>query len=80
MYLLWEILIGIFVGWAAGQIVKGRGFGILVDLLVGIVGSLLGGWLFGFLGLGAHGLIGQLIVSVIGAVILLLIIKAIKKA
>ncbi|MFY9751837.1 MAG: GlsB/YeaQ/YmgE family stress response membrane protein [Candidatus Acidiferrales bacterium] len=80
MYLLWEILIGIFVGWIAGQIVKGRGFGILVDLLVGIVGALLGGWIFGMLGLASYGLLGQLVVSVIGAVILLLIIKAIKKA
>ena len=59
MYLLWEILIGIFVGWIAGQIVKGRGFGILVDLLVGIVGALLGGVIvveqvFGLQGLGQH--------------------------
>jgi uncharacterized membrane protein YeaQ/YmgE (transglycosylase-associated protein family) len=80
MWLLWEILIGIIVGWLAGQIVKGRGMGVLVDLIVGIIGSLLGGWLFGIIGLAAYGLIAQLVMGVVGAVILLLLVRVIKKA
>jgi len=80
MWLLWEILIGIVVGFLAGQIVKGHGMGVLVDLIVGIIGSLLGGWIFGMLGLAAYGLIGQLIMGVIGAVVLLLLIRLIKRA
>ena len=80
MWLLWEILIGIVVGWLAGQIVKGRGMGVLVDLIVGIIGSLLGGWLFGIIGLAAYGLIAQLVMGVVGAVILLLLVRVIKKA
>jgi uncharacterized membrane protein YeaQ/YmgE (transglycosylase-associated protein family) len=79
MWLLWEILIGIIVGWLAGQIVKGRGMGVLVDLIVGIIGSLLGGWLFGIIGLAAYGLIAQLVMGVVGAVILLLLVRVIKK-
>jgi uncharacterized membrane protein YeaQ/YmgE (transglycosylase-associated protein family) len=79
MWLLWEILIGIVVGWLAGQIVKGRGMGVLVDLIVGIIGSLLGGWLFGIIGLAAYGLIAQLVMGVVGAVILLLLVRVIKK-
>jgi uncharacterized membrane protein YeaQ/YmgE (transglycosylase-associated protein family) len=80
MWLLWEMLIGIIVGWLAGQIVKGRGMGVLVDLIVGIIGSLLGGWLFGIIGLAAYGLIAQLLMGVVGAVVLLLLIRLIKRA
>jgi len=80
MWLLWEILIGIIVGWLAGQIVKGRGMGVLVDLIVGIIGSLLGGWLFGIIGLAGYGLIAQLLMGVVGAVVLLLLIRLIKRA
>ncbi len=80
MWLLWEILIGIVIGFLAGQIVKGHGMGLLVDLIVGIIGSLLGGWIFGLLGLAAYGLIGQLVMGVVGAVVLLLLIRLIKRA
>jgi uncharacterized membrane protein YeaQ/YmgE (transglycosylase-associated protein family) len=79
MWLLWEIIVGIIIGWLAGQIVKGRGMGVLIDLLVGIVGSILGGWIFTLLGLGAYGLIGQIVMGVVGAVVLLLLIRAIKR-
>jgi uncharacterized membrane protein YeaQ/YmgE (transglycosylase-associated protein family) len=80
MGLLWEIIIGILAGFLAGKIVKGSGFGVLIDLLVGIVGSVIGGWVFGLLGLAAYGLIGQLVMATIGAILLLLIIRAIKRA
>ena len=80
MWLLWTIVIGILAGWLAGQIVKGRGMGVGIDLLVGIVGSVLGGWIFGLLGLAAYGLIGRLTMAVVGAVILLLLIRALKRA
>src|SRR3984885_2210245 len=80
MWLLWTILIGILVGWLAGLIVKGRGMGVLVDLIVGIVGSLLGHFVFGLLGLASYGLIGSLVISVVGAVLLLLLIRVIKRS
>ena len=80
MWLLWTILIGILAGFLAGKVVKGRGMGVLVDLLVGIVGSILGGWLFSIVGLAAYGLIGRLFTAFVGAVILLLLVRAIKRA
>ena len=80
MNLLWEILIGIVAGWLAGQIVKGRGMGVIVDLIVGIIGALLGGWLFGLLGMASSGLIGQLVVATVGAVVLLLLVRLVKKS
>jgi len=80
MWLIWTIIIGIIAGWLAGKIVKGRGMGLLVDLIVGVVGSLLGGFVFGLLGLGAYGLLGRLVIATVGAVLLLLIVRAIKRA
>ncbi len=78
--LLWTLIIGAVAGFLAGQLVKGRGFGLIVDIIVGIVGAFIGGWIFGALNLFTVGLIGLLIRSVVGAVVLLIIIKAIKKA
>jgi uncharacterized membrane protein YeaQ/YmgE (transglycosylase-associated protein family) len=80
LYLVWVVLVGILVGWLAGQITKGRGFGVAGDLIVGILGSLLGSFLFGVLGIYAYGLLGRLVMSVIGAVVLLWLIRLIKKA
>ncbi len=80
LYLLWVIIIGILAGWIAGKIMRGKGFGLLGDLIVGVIGSLLGSFIFGLLGLGAYGLIGRLVVAIVGAVILLWLIRLIKKS
>ncbi len=78
--LVWVILLGIAAGWIAGQITKGSGFGLVGDLVVGVVGSLLGSFLFGLVGLGAYGLLGRLLISVVGAIVLLWLIRFIKRA
>jgi uncharacterized membrane protein YeaQ/YmgE (transglycosylase-associated protein family) len=78
-YLLWVIVIGILAGWIAGKLMRGKGFGLLGDLIVGVIGSLLGSFIFGLVGLGAYGLIGRLIVAVVGAIILLWLIRLIKR-
>jgi len=80
LYLLWVIIIGILAGWIAGKIMRGKGFGVLGDLIVGVIGSLLGSFIFGLLGLGGYGLIGRLVVAIVGAVILLWLVRLIKKA
>ena len=67
---IWEIVIGILAGFLAGKIMRGRGYGVLIDLLLGIVGSAIGGFVFGLLGLVGYGLIGQLVVATAGAVML----------
>ena len=74
------LIIGAVAGWLAGKIMKGRGFGVLGNIVVGIVGSFLGGMLFGALGLKAFGLIGSLITATVGAVVLLYLISLVKKA
>ena len=79
MEFLWFILIGIAAGWLAGQFMKGGGYGLVGDLIVGVVGALLGGWLFGLAGIAAGGLVGQLVVATIGAMVLILLLRLIKK-
>ena len=76
---IWWIIIGIVAGFLAGLIMKGRGFGLVLNLIIGIVGSVLGGWIFSFLGIGTTGLIGTLICAVVGAVVLLFIVSLFKK-
>lgn len=81
MEILWFILIGIAAGWLAGQLMRGGGFGLVGDLVLGVVGALVGGFLFRQLGLAAGGgLIGALIVATIGAVVLLFLGRMIKRA
>lgn len=73
------ILIGIAAGFFAGQLMKGRGFGVLVNLLLGIVGSFIGNWLFGVLNISlGEGYIGTLLTAIIGAVVLLFVVGLIK--
>lgn len=80
MEFLWFIIIGIVAGFLAGLIMKGKGFGLIINLLVGIGGAILGGWLFDALGLSfGKGIIGALITALLGAVILLFIISLFKK-
>lgn len=74
------LIIGAIAGWLAGNIMKGRGFGVLGNIVVGMVGSFLGGMLFGALGLKAFGFIGSLITATVGAVVLLYLISLVKKA
>ncbi len=80
MQFIWFVLIGIAAGWLAGQIMKGGGFGIVGDLVIGVIGALLGGWLFGLAGVGMGGLLGQLVVATVGAIVLLLLLRLIRKS
>jgi Predicted membrane protein len=70
------LIIGAIAGWLAGVLVKGGGFGLIVDIIVGIVGAFIGGWLAGVLHISlGGGWIGSIITAVIGAVILLFLIR-----
>ena len=74
--LLVILLVGIVAGWLAGKIVQGTGFGILGDLLVGIVGAFVGNWLLPKLGivLGA-GVVSAIVNATLGAIVLLFIVR-----
>lgn len=75
------LVIGAIAGWLAGKIVDGAGYGLIVNIVVGIVGAVIGGYLAGVLGISVgSGLIASIIVAVIGAVVLLAILRLIKRA
>jgi uncharacterized membrane protein YeaQ/YmgE (transglycosylase-associated protein family) len=80
MDILGFLLIGLAAGWLAGQLVKGGGFGLVGDLCVGVIGALLGGFLFRLVNITSTGLLGDLLMATVGAVVLLLILRAVKKA
>lgn len=69
-YWVWFFFIGGVIGWLAGLIVRGRGFGIIGDIVIGIVGAMLGGWIAGVLGLYTGSPIGAFLMALVGAVVL----------
>jgi uncharacterized membrane protein YeaQ/YmgE (transglycosylase-associated protein family) len=76
MTLLWFVIIGAIAGWLAGRFMKGHGFGLLGDIIVGVIGAFVGAWLFGLAGVHlGGGLIGSLIVAFVGAVALLFVAR-----
>jgi uncharacterized membrane protein YeaQ/YmgE (transglycosylase-associated protein family) len=80
VYVEWErgliswIIIGLIAGWLAGKIARGAGFGCLTDIILGLVGSVLGGWLFMKLGIMGGGFLFSLAAATVGAVILVAIV------
>ncbi len=74
------VLLGAVAGWLAGVMMKGGGFGLLWNIIIGIIGGFLGGWLMSLVGIQKGGLVWELIVAVIGAICLLFIISLLRKA
>ncbi|MEA2801293.1 MAG: hypothetical protein QOE49_1388 [Rhodospirillaceae bacterium] len=73
------LVVGIIAGWLAGKIVRGTGFGLIGDLLVGIAGAFVAAWLFPKLGIHlGTGIIEEIIYSALGAIILLLVVRLIR--
>lgn len=74
------LAVGLVAGWLAGQIMKGGGFGLVGDLVVGVIGAFLGGWIFSQLGISTWGLLGLLITALVGAVVLLALLRVVKRS
>ncbi len=73
------LIIGAIAGWLAGTIVKGYGFGVVGNIVVGVIGAFIGQWLFPALGLWGDELIGLIISATLGAIILLIVIGVIRR-
>lgn len=69
-HLIVFLFVGGVIGWLAGVIVRGRGFGILADIVIGIVGSMLGGWMAEVLGISIGSSFGEFMMAILGAVVL----------
>lgn len=77
--LLVLVVVGLAAGWLAGLIMKGRGQGLAVNLIVGVVGAYLGNWLFGLIGVSlGSGFVGLIVTALIGAIVLLALVKLVK--
>ena len=72
--LIWFLLIGLAAGWLAGKMTRGRDFGALNNMIVGVLGAIVGGLLFRIIGLGATNVIGSLLTATFGAVVVLFLL------
>ena len=78
-YWMWFLFIGGVIGWLAGLITRGRGFGIFGDIVVGIVGAMLGGWMARLIGLYPGSSIGIFLVALVGALVLVGLTRFVKR-
>jgi len=69
-HLIVFLFIGGLIGWIAGLIIRGRGFGILGDIVIGIVGAMLGGWMAEVIGLSINSSLGEFLMAIVGALVL----------
>jgi uncharacterized membrane protein YeaQ/YmgE (transglycosylase-associated protein family) len=79
MALIIFLLVGGIAGWLAGKIMQGEGYGLFADIAIGVLGGLIGGWLFGELGVKTGGFIGSIITALVGAIILIVALRAVKR-
>lgn len=80
MHFLAWIISGILAGWLTGLVMKGRGYGLIGDLVVGLLGGIIGGWLFSLFGLTARSWLGEIVVAVIGGVVLVAVVRVLRRA
>ena len=80
-WLIYVIIIGAIIGWLAGQLMKGKGFGLLGNIVVGILGAIIGGWLTDALNISlGSGLLRNIITGTLGAVVLIFIVGLFKES
>ena len=75
--IIMQIILGGLAGWIAEKVMK-FDTGLIMNIILGIVGAIVGNWLLGLIGIGLGGLIGQLIVAILGACVLIFLYRAIK--
>ena len=80
MHILIWLISGVIAGWLTGQIVEGKGYGLVGDLVIGLMGGAIGGWLFGLLGIATTGWIGEIVFAVVGGVVLVVVVRTLRRA
>jgi len=80
-FFVYLLLVGLVAGWATGKIMKGSGYGVLMDIVLGIVGAIVGGWIMRLLGFyTTGGLVPNILVAILGAVVVVALARMLKKA
>jgi uncharacterized membrane protein YeaQ/YmgE (transglycosylase-associated protein family) len=77
--IMW-VLIGLIAGWAAGKVMKGSGYGVIIDIILGMVGAVVGSFLMGLLGIYSGNIIGSIIIATLGAIFLIWLSRALKRS
>ena len=73
------LVVGVVAGWLAGQLVRGTGYGLIGDLIIGVIGAFIGSWLLPQLNIHiGYGIVGAIITAAIGAVLLLIILRLVR--
>jgi uncharacterized membrane protein YeaQ/YmgE (transglycosylase-associated protein family) len=80
MHVFWFLLVTLIAGWLAAKIMRGSGFGVLGNIVMGVLGATLGGFLFGWAGISPHRLIGRIGVATVGAIVLIYVVRLLKRA
>jgi len=80
MDLIWFLLVGLVAGFLAGKLTRGAGFGVVGDIVMGVIGAFIGGFLFRAAGVSAGGTLGSIVVATIGAIVLVLVVRTVKRA
>lgn len=80
MHLIWFLFVGLVAGWLAGKLMKGSGYGVIGDIVLGVVGAFVGGFLFRLIGISAYGTIGAIVMATIGAMVLVAVARALRRA
>jgi uncharacterized membrane protein YeaQ/YmgE (transglycosylase-associated protein family) len=76
--MLGAIIIGLIAGWLTGKLMVGRGYGIFADILLGLVGAVIGSWIFNALGVVVYGRLGYLAMATVGAIVLVSIVHLVR--
>jgi uncharacterized membrane protein YeaQ/YmgE (transglycosylase-associated protein family) len=80
MFILWWIVVGLIAGWITGKLMKGSGFGLVMDIVLGIIGAVIGGFVMRGLGFaGQGGFFYTICIAVLGAVLLTVVVRMLKK-
>jgi uncharacterized membrane protein YeaQ/YmgE (transglycosylase-associated protein family) len=81
MYILYIILVGLIAGWATGKIMKGSGYGVLTDILLGIAGAIIGSRVLALLGIySSGGIVPTILIAIVGAVLLVALVRMLRRA
>lgn len=78
--LIWTIIVGIIAGFLAGKVMNGSGYGLFMDLLLGVAGGIVGGFVLSLVGIGGSGIVGSILVATFGAVLLIWIVRQVRSS
>jgi len=77
--LLYSLIVGGIAGWLTGNFMKGRGYGVVGDIVIGLIGGVIGAWLMGPLGIRSSGMVTDILVAFIGGVVLVVLARTIRR-